>query len=402
MIGYLPEPVDYEMYAKMDYWKFDEAIWLAVSFKLVSKTYNGKDEYTIEYEKEFNRLAEIVYRSIHASGIGEFSVVHGNNLPLLNMSYVTPYWFVQWVVIKGYQLPAEMMEIPLTEFSIADIQDKIDLEYNNHFGVIEYEIEDGENMSYSEIEEKIREMDLKAGRVPKASTTKPTSAVQNGPDNKEPSPPSVKRGDSQQYRFEKTAQSWNLQFGAVELIGVKNLVGMEYIKLLLCNPGVPVSVFEMQAMLNPDHIKAPEGNRGGNAEGEGDSDVYPTREDAKVKSKAKSLNTLKNRLLKLLQDRNGLDPDYDHMELEAIDNETARIELEVDKIRYSKDEDPEIKRNRDKISKNIGAALKNIKGLEEKKGYSDTPLFNYLDNHINTGSLCEYSPPKNNPPLWSF
>jgi hypothetical protein len=204
-----------------------------------------------------------------------------------------------------------------------------------------------------------------------------------------------------QYRFEKTAQSWNLQFGDVELIGVKDLVGMDYIKLLLMNPGEPIGVIEMQAMLNPEYIKAAGRNRRGELDDQTES-ASSNSNHAKVKGMKTSLDKLKRRLQELSQERNELDSDYDHIELERIDNETACIEQEIDRIRYSKDEDPEIKRNRDKISKNITAALNNIKDVEQRKGHKDAPLYNYLELHIKTGSTCEYTPPVINPPQWLF
>jgi len=210
------------------------------------------------------------------------------------------------------------------------------------------------------------------------------------------------RKNHKKYRFEKTVQSWNLRFDQVKLEGVKNLAGMDYIKLLLSSPGVPISVFDMQMMLNPEFIQAPMSRTDGTFEGEEDSDAYSNNGDGKRESKTKSLNVLRKRLLELSKERSQLDQDYDYMELESIDNEVARIEIEIDAIQYSRDEDPELKRNRDKIKKNIGDALKNIREQELRKGYSDTPLSNFLKDHIATGNMCTYNPPRFHPPEWSF
>jgi chromosome segregation ATPase len=119
-------------------------------------------------------------------------------------------------------------------------------------------------------------------------------------------------------------------------------------------------------------------------------------------SKSISMENLKRRLRELSQRRNELDSDYDHIELEEIDNEYATIEAEIDNIQYSRNDDPEIKKNRDKVAKAIKAAIENIRGLKTKKGESSVPICNFLTQHIKTASECIYNPPTINPPNWSF
>lgn len=210
----------------------------------------------------------------------------------------------------------------------------------------------------------------------------------------------VKRS-KEQYRFEKTTQSWNIQFGKLELIGVKDLVGMDYIATLLKNPGVPIGVIQIQAMLNPSCV----GSSGGNQHGEFEDqdEPLPAASGNSVRSsKSISLENLKKRLKELSRERSMLDPDYDHIELEAIDNEYAKIEADIDRIQYAKDDDPEIKKNRDKVAKAIKAAIANINGLRTKEGHSCTPICDFLTQHIKTASECIYNPPTINPPDWSF
>jgi len=212
-----------------------------------------------------------------------------------------------------------------------------------------------------------------------------------------------------QYLFKKTTQSWNLRFGDVYLEGVKNLVGMDYIQILLKTPGVPIGVYQIQAMSNPEGIKAPEGKRKQEFEiFEGHAAATSTHNNSyknndTKSSKATSLENLKKRLEVLLRERNELDSDCDHIELEVIDNEYAKIEAAIDEIKYSKsDDDPQLKNNRDKVSKNIKLALKNIRALEVKKGHKSTPLYNFLKNQIKAVSVCVYTPPIINPPQWTF
>jgi hypothetical protein len=214
--------------------------------------------------------------------------------------------------------------------------------------------------------------------------------------------------DGHKYCFERITQSWKLRFMDIELNGVKDLVGMDYIQLLLKNPGIPIGVYEIQSMLNPIGIKSPEGRRRPELEiFEGHTtaklDNNNTSKNKETRSsKSKSLENLKRRLQKLSQERNELDSDYDHIEIEAIDNEYAKIEAAVDNILYAKNDDPEIKNNRDKVAKAIKAAIKNISGLKTTDGQPSTPLSNFLTQHIKTASECVYNPPTINPPDWSF
>lgn len=200
---------------------------------------------------------------------------------------------------------------------------------------------------------------------------------------------------SQQYCFTKTNQSWDLRYGEVHLPGMKDLVGMSYIKLLLQNPNVPIGVIEIQAMLN-----APL-NTGTTGYDYQEEPAPTTKNNGIESSRAKSMDDYKNRLKQLSQEREVLDREIDFMIIEDINNETDFIKAEIANILCSKDEDPEIKKNRDKVYNNIKAAKKNIKELELKI-YGKTLLYNYLDLHIKTGNEYTYIPPAMTPPEWTF
>jgi len=369
-MSYVPDTIDYDMYAKMDYWNFAEAIWLAVSYTLSNRTYASKDEYLSEFEKESNSLSNILYRSLDSNAIVECAVsynVFTDGLPALNKSYVIPYWFIDWISKKGYDLPAELKEIKLSEVRISDIEYMFNQETDEYNRSIDCGIDAAEVVTERDVAECLN----------------------------------AKKSDNNLYRFEKTAQSWNLQFGEIELIGVKDLVGMDYIATLLKNPGIPIGVINIQAMLHPAGIKLPGSKQRGEFEDQEEPSTAMNGNYARS-SKSKSLENLKRRLQELSQERNKLDSDYDHIGLEAIDNEYAKIEAEIDNIMYSKNDDPEIKKNRDKVAKAIKAAIENIRGLKTKGGHSSAPICNFLTQHIKTASECIYNPPTINPPGWSF
>jgi len=199
-----------------------------------------------------------------------------------------------------------------------------------------------------------------------------------------------------QYRFEKVGQSWELQFMDILLKGVNDLTGMHYINILLQNPNEGIGVFDLQAMLNPAC--------GQNSVDIGDSGLEspPPSTGDRVSSKSISLKNLNNRLLVLASDRKALE-EYEVYEHERIDSEVAIIEAEIDRIRYSRkgNDNPEIKSNRDKVYNCIHRAIKNIENQEMKEYPSnEASLYNFLTLHIETGSICKYTPPVLNPPHW--
>jgi len=61
-----------------------------------------------------------------------------------------------------------------------------------------------------------------------------------------------------------------------------------------------------------------------------------------------------------------------------------------------------LEKNRKKVYKNIEDARKNIQREEISRGYEDTPVYNYLKKHIETGTTCKYSPLPEDPILWIF
>ena len=79
-----------------------------------------------------------------------------DSLPVFKISCLTPFWFVEWVIKRGYKLPVELMGTKLTEFRITDIQDKIERERDDYLGLVCCEIEGSEGMSESDIMDKIK------------------------------------------------------------------------------------------------------------------------------------------------------------------------------------------------------------------------------------------------------
>jgi hypothetical protein len=403
-MSYVPEPVDFDMYANMDYWRFSEAVWLTVSYKLSQKVFDSKEGYSSDYDKEYSRLVEILNRSIDTSAIRDFAVAYdliNDGAPLLNMSYVTPYWFVDWIINKGYELPIELMEIELSEIGIKCILEKAEREHDEYLGMIEYEIEDGENMSYMEIQEKMKEMDIRAGRVPQDSTIKPSGAVQNEPGIREVPLSSIKGTGDYQYRFEKVGTAWNLQYGDAVLVGVKDWLGMTYLKTLLQNPGVKVSVLDLQQL-------AGDGDNDGRQVDEQDGYDYGDDDSGNgggvaawetIDSTAKG--AYRNRLEVIAIEIEAARNAGDKTKVGALIKEAQIIQKALQQGSF-KPKDPVIETNRKRVAKVLTDTLKNIRKLEDAYNYNDHPISGHLKRHIKKGAFCSYIVDAAKLPAWRF
>jgi len=374
--------IDYESMGYADVWCFRSAVILLTCFEMESKKYYERADFASVYSRLFNRYNDYISNMVDAINIddglddkrrAEYEYYCGGRV--VNEHAAS---FAREDAISYFKTNNLLkINIPLFEQYLHGNAPEIYDELNSE-EVITQQLTNS----------------LVGTQVEVDSNVDNASMLSNITNNNVPQ-------NNEQYRFEKTTQSWNIRFGKLELIGVKDLVGMGYIATLLKNPGESIGVIQIQAMLNPLCVGSSGGNQHTEFEDQdGQSDT--TNDKSTRSSKSISLENLKKRLEALALERNMIDPDYDHIELEAIENECAKIEAEIDNILYSRNDDPEIKKNRDKVAKAIKAAIENIRGLKTKDGYSCTPICNFLTQHIKTASECIYNPPTINPPDWSF
>jgi len=375
------DDVDYEDMGLADRWYFRSTVIMLTCFEMETEKYYERPNYSNIYSKLYNRFMDYLSHMVNAINIDgglndreRVSYINFNegafDTDRCNFSKIDAIdYFKTNNTLK--------IDIPLLEQYLNGNAPKIVDNIKSH-KVIEDQLHNSLVNTQVEVDSNVNN-----GCMSSNITNN------NVPQNNE------------QYRFEKTTQSWNIRFGKLELIGVKDLAGMYYIATLLKSPGVPIGVIQLQAMLNPLCVGSSGGNQSGEFEDQ-DEPLNAMSGNSIRSSKSISLENLKKRLEALADERNMLDTDYDHIELEAIDDEYAKIEAEIDNIRFGKNDDPEIKKNRDKVAKAIKAAIKNISGLKTKDGYPSTPISNFLTQHIKTASECIYNPPTINPPDWSF
>lgn len=145
---FTPPNIDYDMYAKMDYWTFQEALSVVVSYKLINICFKTNTEYDGLYDAEFEKLKQIMFKSIEIGSIQGTSAIYdtfGSGLILLERSYLIPCYFTKWVETKGYSLPSELCNIPQSQISISSLEDKIEFEFNNYLAEKSYTCNKGAN-----------------------------------------------------------------------------------------------------------------------------------------------------------------------------------------------------------------------------------------------------------------
>lgn len=202
------------------------------------------------------------------------------------------------------------------------------------------------------------------------------------------------------YCFIKHGLGWNIQFGDIELIGVNHSVGMDYIKILLQKRYDEISVFDLQAMLNPDYIQSSlESSFNDHMADEEDDSESTEDTDAqkriwnRLSDEERAIaNELYQQLKEYKADLAAAKLYKDIVEEKRLTELKNMLEDDLYAMLNSRTDDPVLDKNRKKIYKNIEDARKNIKIAEIAKGYEDTPTYNYLKKYINTGSSCKYNP----------
>jgi hypothetical protein len=186
------------------------------------------------------------------------------------------------------------------------------------------------------------------------------------------------------YRFEKHGQSWNIQFEDVVLRGVKPSIGFDYIKILLQNPNQKLSVLKLQ------QIAGSLGDEGDDDSLYGEyNDSYYNEEmmdfDPGVGEHGRgranawdvdhiAIASYKKRIveidLELQASRNA--KILNRSKIQRLNDERDAIENQLSGF-SSMSKDPDLEKNRKKITKNISEAIAKIAKLEESQEYFHKP-----------------------------
>lgn len=198
------------------------------------------------------------------------------------------------------------------------------------------------------------------------------------------------------YNFIQTERGWSLQFGDVELRGVKDQVGLRFIKILLQNPGEKISVLKLQELI---------GDVGTEQEHE-DCDYLDDDYDAGGSGvsawEALDARAIQEYKAKLAMIEEALSiKTYDDETIDRLKKEKVAIEAQLREASY-RHKDPEIEKNRKRILKNITDAIKAVRKLEELYNHNDRPLSSHLSRFIKTGASCSYTATGDDVPPWNF
>lgn len=203
----------------------------------------------------------------------------------------------------------------------------------------------------------------------------------------------------QGYLFQETAAGWNLQFGDVRLSGVKDKVGLGYIRMLIASPGDKISVIELERKAGvtdaeglqdydqDGYVKEAESACGG-------VDAWETID---VTAKGEYRRRLEEIAAKI-KDARATDS---QAQVKALIEEAEFIEKEL-KAGSFRPKDPEIEKIRKRVRKCIDEAILSIGKLEGMCSYNEKPLSSHLKRYIRKGSFCSYTLERGESPEWTF
>jgi|GEM_PF-3978358 len=221
-------------------------------------------------------------------------------------------------------------------------------------------------------------------------------------------------GGSEQARhlFHKKLQAWEVRFGDIVLDGVKDLLGMTYIRLLLQYTDQPLDVIEMQGLAG-GHSKADGTDE---IDSDGDTEDVSVRFNDNLSEYAETSDLVLDdtarrqygvRLEKLQESleiakdaRNSAGVTAILQEMEFITGElNGATGLRGRKRRLN----PLSEKCRKSITKAIVEAIANIRMLEGITGHQEAIIAEHLKLCIKTGTTCHYDITRNNPPIvWYF
>jgi hypothetical protein len=229
-----------------------------------------------------------------------------------------------------------------------------------------------------------------------------------------------------QFIFQKTGKTWTLQFEDACLTGVKDWAGMDYIKLLLYNPGKLVNVLQMQALVgngglqvdndedngagkkekiydeNDDNDESNSvdfnnyGNAGPNNKPVGGANAWDGVDRRAIRDAEVELSNIVEKL-RVANSSNVRNTS----KIKRFEEEKTKIEKYLYEARC-KGKDPEVETARRYMRKMVPEAIAKIKKLEMLCNYNDTPISSHLRRHIKFGAFCSYGASLDEPPAWKF
>jgi len=209
-------------------------------------------------------------------------------------------------------------------------------------------------------------------------------------------------GSTDQYRFEKTGKGWFLQFDYACLPGVKDWLGMSYIKVLLQNPGQKIDVVKLQQLVGFGEIQDIDSD----AEYEKYEDVDDNvnswdRSSGWEIADQKAVKAYHTRIREIDDLMDDCRKNHDNSKIEALNMEKEALEKTIKEASF-RPKDPELEKNRKKVRKSISDTIAAIRKLEDIYNYNDKPISGHLSRYIKTGASCSYTPQDDDIPSWKF
>jgi hypothetical protein len=197
----------------------------------------------------------------------------------------------------------------------------------------------------------------------------------------------------EEYIFKKKLQAWHVRVNGTDLDGIKDSIGMAYLRQLLQYPNHSINVLELQGVVGyvvpqNDIQSRDEDNNEGNQLAIMDEIEQPLIDDTTRRQCQAELDDLRARLLIA----------------EENEDETADIQEDITTLQNyisgatalqgrERSFAGSLEKNRKSVSNAINMAIKNIITLEAIQMPASNGISDHLTRFIKKGTSCQYSPP---------
>lgn len=383
---------DYERFGIEERWRYRETVAMLTSYEMEARGLYDRADYLEVCEKIYKKYDSYLYNCLYLKKFEYQSALDFEPEPgtfQFDMDYASfdKNVFLDYVESsKALRIDIERLRRVLTGEEVLGATEPSNQPAN---AAVTLESK-SEHADVKLIRGEGSEVHVQKDHVPVIATTNGLVVDESHPD----------RVEKYLCQFEKTGKGWNLRYGDAVLVGVKDWLGMTYIKNLLENPGVKIGVLDLQQMA---------GYCGD--DGEEDYEQDHSSDDADNPSSggisaweavdATARGSYRNRLEVIAAEvKDALDAGNE-TKVATLREEAAFIQKELQQGSF-KSKDPEIDKSRKRVTKAIIDTIKNIGKLEGICGYGDKPISGHLKRHINTGSFCSYTVIADKLPDWRF
>ncbi|MEA5115661.1 MAG: hypothetical protein VB050_16715 [Geobacteraceae bacterium] len=381
--GYRFDQFDYERFGLSRRWYFRDTVVLLTDFEMETKGYYQSQDYMSIYSKIYDKYMDYLSACMWSK---KFKYIDG--ISEEHLAYIpedTAISFdINWANFTQDDFLTYLATDPKIKLNIDKLKRFLSGDEVPCLKVQSGQQVDSENNLKTCSEDEIDEVDEPSTDIKSEEGTNRSS------------------GSTYKYRFEETDKGWYIQFEDVSLPGVKNLLGMQYIKVLLQNPGQKIDVVKLQQLVGCREFQdIDSGAEYGKYKDVDDNVNLWDRSSGWEMSDRKAVEAYIERIQKINVLIDDARKNHDGSEIGKLIGEKDALEKMIKEATF-RPKDPELEKNRKRVHKSIKDTIKAIRKLEEICNYHDKPISGHLSRYIKTGASCSYAPQDDHIPSWTF